>query len=374
MFTIPNPFFIILDDIGWFCGKDDRESGGPSRTAMPRRHCLDDYIAIHNFGKSIGMKINCGLVLCEWDFDNRLSTIPNLSKYGKSWNNAHYIDLDEVGKIVDVLNGSPYIDIAIHALSHGYYAPNVDYNDISDWYTYINKNLVMVDKTDIVTRLDAFYDLLNRYEITKKINSFIPPSGAYRCNELSNILKDYGIKYITNPFDCTESPPSPFVYIEESGIILSNRNKPVPWNSVSTDTSSLPPDGISVLDGNPIYGVFGLHWPNILHVDSKRNDEVIKQWVKYVKMCSKQFNTFISPDLEFASHQLLYLANAKTSIHNKNIIIDISNVPSRHDFCVNLRGCICETTGCKVSVFATNTEFTTYKIHPELDKIEIIVR
>ena len=364
MFIIPNPFYIILDDLGWFCGDDDSNSGGPSRTAMPRRHCAEDYIAVNNLGKAIGMKINCGFALSEWDPDNRLLSISNLSKFGKNWNNAAYIDINEIKKCVEIINNSPYIDFSIHALSHGYYAEGVDYVDVSDWYTYIDKKLIMINEDEIRKRLNAFLDLVSYYGITKEINSFIPPSGAYRVNELSKILKDYGIKYITNPFDCTEGLPCPVACIEENGILLSNRNRSVRWNIASANTNNLPADGISTINGKPLYGVFGLHWPNVLHRDSNRNDEVVDRWISYIRRCGEKFTTFIAPDLKSAAHQLLCLSYAETHINDNIITVDLTRLPHINEFYINTKFKPKDYTGCSLKKYAEHQDFATYIVTP----------
>lgn len=76
---IPSCLYITMDDLGWFCGTDDRPAGGSSRSGMPRRHCAEDYAAVNELGRRLNMKINCAFVLGEWDPDNRLKRIPYLS-------------------------------------------------------------------------------------------------------------------------------------------------------------------------------------------------------------------------------------------------------------------------------------------------------
>ncbi len=39
---IPRPLQVVMDDVGWFNGKDDREIGGPSRSGINRFHWLED--------------------------------------------------------------------------------------------------------------------------------------------------------------------------------------------------------------------------------------------------------------------------------------------------------------------------------------------
>ena len=76
---IPSSLQRTMDDVGWFNGEDDRKNGGSARTAMTRRHCAEDYAAINELGKRLGMRINCAFVIAEWDPDDRLKKIKNLS-------------------------------------------------------------------------------------------------------------------------------------------------------------------------------------------------------------------------------------------------------------------------------------------------------
>ena len=137
--TIPRPLHIAIDDLGWFCGDDDRTNGGPSRTGMPRRHCYKDYEAINELGKQLGMKISCAFVIGEWDPDNRLKSVKFLSKYGENWDNASHLDRQEMQKCIDSIKNSEYIDLTLHGLLHGYYADGTDNTDVSDFYYKVNK-------------------------------------------------------------------------------------------------------------------------------------------------------------------------------------------------------------------------------------------
>jgi len=161
---------------------------------------------------------------------------------------------------------------------------------------------------------------------------------------------------------------------EETGIILSNRNRSVPWNIIGADTKKLPVDGITMVEGKPSYGVFGLHWPNVLHINPEKNMEVVASWTEYIKNCSEQFSTFISPDLAFTSNQLLYLNFADVQVIDNRIIIDVSKVPSNDEFCVNIKECIFKYFGCVISKFSAHTDFTTYKIKPTNPIIELVIK
>ena len=91
-----------MDDVGWFNGADDRANGGSAHTAMTRRHCAEDYAAINELGKRLGMRITCAFILGEWDPDNRLASIPHL--LGTPWNNKAHFNPDKARRSVEIIN------------------------------------------------------------------------------------------------------------------------------------------------------------------------------------------------------------------------------------------------------------------------------
>lgn len=370
MFIIPNPFQIILDDLGWFCGSDDRPRGGPSRTAMPRCHVSEDYAVVNKIGEAVGMKINCAFILGEWDPDNRLRSIPYLSKFGDRWDNASHLDMEEAKRCAEVINNSPYIDIALHGLTHGYYMDGVDNKDMSDYYYKIEGKLIMADENEVRARIDAFFEILNYYGIKKKVNSVVPPTGDYRWNELSNILREYGIEYLTGLFWVHEGEKTEICGYEKNGMLSADRaTNLIPWYEVDTDPSTLPADGIERDEnGNPKYGVFGMHWPNFLNRNPQENDITAEKWIKYIKGCDEQFTTFVSPDLAYACHQLLYLKHTKVEASDGCVTLDLSDVPSDRSFRVNMEKKAKAWSGCDMCITKEHDGFTTYEISPK-DKI-----
>lgn len=359
--TIPRPLHIVMDDLGWFCARDERSSGGPSRTGVTRKHSYKDYLAVNELGKRLGMKITCAFVVGEWDDDNRLKDIKSLSKYGENWDNAHYFDKDEMKRCVDAINGSDYIDFAIHGLLHGYYAEGVDNTDESDYYYKINKKQYTVPEDEIRRRLTAFLDVVRHHGITKKINTFVPPSFTYKWDDVSEILKDYGIDYVSTIFDKMEfdgrKPSS--VGIEKCGIVNVDRNNNcVQWNEYF---SNLHKHGEKT-------GVFGVHWPNALHEDADRSIEVVDEWVKYFEKCSQKFGIILSKDIKFCASQLMFAEYAKITEDRGITIVDISDVPKTEltdfEFYISSKEPLESFVGCTFEDYEQKDGFWTYKIKP----------
>ena len=366
--VIPQPLQIVVDDLGWFCGDDDRKSGGASRSGMPRRHGYRDYEAMHELGKALDQKIVCGFCLAEWDPDNRLKKFPQISKYGENWDNARYIDMDEAKRCAKIINDSPYIDVALHGMGHGYYCDENLNNDTSDFYIVkVGKIKEMTDEGYIRGIIESFLGILEYYGINKKVTSMIPPTGVYRFNELSRILADFGIKYVSAGFwemivDSGEKLEDIAV---ENGIITMNRYQPEAnnWLAHSIDYGNVP---------LRVYS-FGSHWPNWLHEEPDRNMEVIKSAVKYFYRCAELQGTVISRDMKFAVTQTMFRKHATVTENEKGeTVIDISKVPRldtmNNVFYVNSRFPItCE--GGTMTEYAGKNNFITYEIKPESNVI-----
>ena len=364
---IPRPLQIVVDDLGWFCPTDDRAAGGPSRSAMTRYHVAEDYEAINYLGEQLGMKINCAFIVGEWDPDNRLRSVKHLSKYGDGWDNAAHLDKGEMRRCVEVINSSPYIDLAVHGLLHGYYMDGTDNHDTSDYYYRKSKELIMIPEDEVRHRLDCFFDIINYYGIKKEINSFVPPSFNTRIGELTRIIADYGIIYSSTIFcivECEGERPS--IATVENGIITVDRNNNlIPWNSVSSDFSKFA----------PTVGIFGTHWPNFLHHDPERSHEVVDGAVKYFRACEHNFGTVLSRDMKYCATQSLVARFAALTEREGEYIIDLTELPSAKGldnfFTVSLRCAPKFVEGAEIRLISDMGDFQNYDIYPSGSVVKI---
>ena len=359
---IPSSLQITMDDVGWFNGEDDRKNGGSARTAMTRRHCAEDYAAINELGKRLNMRINCAFILGEWDPDNRLRGVKHLSKYGDAWNNSAYLGKAEMQAVTDTVNASPYIDIAVHGLLHNYYNPKTPYSN-SDYYYSIDGVTYMSPEDEIRARLNAFFDILEYYKVNKTVNSFIPPSFKYIWGSMAHILADYGIKYVSTLFESMAVPSGvtkPIsVGIEGEGIITLDRNNNIiPWYEISTNPDTLP----------VTEGIFGCHWPNILHVDKTRHSEIIDNWVRYFERCSNVYGIILSRDIAFAATQSIFRKYTSVNYENGIMTADISQVPGiqgcGEKFYISSHSEIKSYSGCEIKVYERKNGFINYEVTP----------
>jgi len=369
---IPNSLQITMDDVGWFNGADDRENGGSARTAMTRRHCAADYAAINELGRRLNMRINCAFILGEWDDDNRLRSIKYLSKYGDGWNNAAYLGKEEMQAVADTVNASPYIDIAVHGLMHNYFKPGLPYCN-SDYFYKLDGGLFITPESEIRARLDAFFDLLDHHKINKTISSFIPPTFSYIWGSIEHILADYGIQYVSTVFDhpfflVPEGFRTPQNAGVEQGLVILNRNNNfIRWKEISSDLD----------EREPCKGIFGCHWPNLLHEDPSRHGEVIDNWVRYFERCANTYGILLSRDIAFAATQSLYQEYTAVTYENGTMTADISSVPKTNGtsnaFYISAKGEITTHTGCELTVYERKNGFINYKVTPQANVMTFAV-
>ncbi len=371
---IPAALQFCVDDVGWWCGRDDRAIGGPSRTGFIRNHCAEDYRALEEFGKAIGQKLYCAFVLGEWDMEDRLGKeVPNFSHFGANWNNSAYRDSEEMKKAVEIVNQSEYIEVAVHGLYHGYYSADNPAHDTSDYYIrYAKDRMDMIPEEEVRLRLDHFFRLYREHGFTKPIRGFVPPSGAYRGFELSEILKDYGILYNASSFfrprrftKVNDPDLLRDVFVEGDFVTVQDQGDPIPWDAHDADLSSV----------EPFYGVMGVHWPNLLNEDPAKHGETLKKWVPYVKKCAEIFGIVISRDIKFCATQELFRKYAKLNEIGDAVIIDLKGLPQAagcgETFFVSTRQPIKMIENGAVLETQQHDGFINYELKPHGNRIKV---
>ena len=366
---IPRPFHVCVDDVGWFCGSDDRKKGGPSRTGINRFHTIEDYVAIENLGKAVNMKISCGFVLGEWDMENSLKALPHFSHFGNNWKNSEYRSQREMENIVDIINSAPHIDFTLHGLYHGYYKEGIDNHDSSDYFYRINKELFKTPESEIKSRLDAFFHIMEYHKIKKQVTQFIPPSFTYRQGDMAGILKSYGISYIATIFKSMEKLTGDvcdFVYSENGITVIDRNNNPIPWDEMAADFISLD-------DCN---GILGIHWPNFLHENPERNDEAVKNAAEYINRCCSRFDTVAAEDISVCAMQQLVLKYGKITESDSGITVDLSSIPDTahgNFFLVNSKKPLKSVLGGSFEEYKKYVKHSSYKIIPSENTVKISI-
>ncbi len=320
---VPKAIQLVLDDIGWFYGADQRSAGLPSRTGINRLHVLEDYEIVEALGKAIGQKINCMLVIGEWDRKGVLRKAPNSNKWGKDWNGSLYYRELEAEKILAFLDSSEHIEFGFHGLLHD--AWRDDGSFLCDGEFYLPEGLIKGNPKHLASddylrsHFDAFYEIYENLGLKGEIRSFASPCG---CKEfpsdgrMTSILKEYGIRFWHNHISPKICPEGYFV---QNDVIFNIKAIPLcPW-----EVYDLDPDMLPTYDPKKS-GIIGGHWVNLLRYNPKRNFEYLDGWVRFFHRQSRVFGHILSKDVEFAHFQQLYHHTAGILETENGVTIDCS--------------------------------------------------
>ena len=118
---IPLALQIVIDDVGWWSGRDDSAAGGPYRNNLPRNHTVADYRAIVELGRRLGMRPQAAFILCEWDRGNLLRELPTGTWQGRLWDNSRWVGpwLDEAAQVIR--EGRRHLELTLHGVGHEYW-------------------------------------------------------------------------------------------------------------------------------------------------------------------------------------------------------------------------------------------------------------
>ncbi len=320
---IPKALQLVLDDIGWFYGADQRSSGLPSRTGINRLHVLEDYEVVEALGKAIGQKINCMLVIGEWDREGVLGKVPNSNKWGKDWDGSLYYRPLEAEKILDFLHLAEHIEFGFHGLLHDAWSD--DGNFLCDGEFYLpegferGKPMRLVSDDHLRKHFDAFYQIYENVGFKGEIRSFASPCGVKEDpsdGRLSAILHEYGIRFWHNRISEKICPAPSFV---QNGVIFNQKAISLcPW-----EVYDLDPEMIPTYDPKKS-GIIGGHWVNLMRYNPKRNFEYLDGWVRFFQRQSRVFGHILSKDVEFAHLQQLYHFYSRIEETESGVRIDLS--------------------------------------------------
>ena len=361
---IPAPLQLVMDDVGWMEGRTPYWQGfQPTKTGIPRRHVLEDYIMVNEVGRSINMKINVMFVIGEWDRHHILRHVPYSNRDGARWDSSSFLNIEEAEKMRDFLNSCEYIEMGIHGLLHEAWDEDGEYIG-AEFVTPENfikgGKLAPVPEWYLRKHLDAFMEIYNDWGFTQNLRSFSCPGhclDAWKNGVFPRVLKDYGVKFwhqhcIENSFVDHD------VLMNHKSLILA------PWEAYDVNPAKLP-----TYDPEQA-GILSSHWPNVLRLDPDKNQENLGEWKAFFLRQAETFGILLSRDIGFAHHQLLYKNCSTLEESEGRIRIDLTNAdqmaPSgpRQPLYVSIRNTSVpiRCTGGILSEYETHKDFKTYKI------------
>jgi hypothetical protein len=312
--SLPMPIFLVVEDVGWWQGRDGSADNEPFRNGFCRHHCLEDYRALARLAKRLKMRIAIGMVLGEWDRRNLLQKVAGATWMGDSWDNRINQGpwLDEAGQFLR--EHQDWLEIACHGLCHEFWRDGrmerAEFHDPSG----------RMRPSDIIkSHLDAFAKLLEEYKLPGFPRIFLPPALLHSFgngdDSMQAILHDYGVRHVATRFSRARrySEPLHEKITWECGVGLLERGlAPVPWH----EAAAHPTWDFS----NPI---LPLHWSNLLHPDPEKNFDIVDRWAEMLEKQANSMDYVLAPDFASCWSQAAAYHLVKLTAGEGKIILDL---------------------------------------------------
>lgn len=323
---IPMPLQIVIDDVGWWSGEDGSKRQEPFRTGINRRHVPSDYQAICNLGHALGIRPQAAMILCEWDKENILGSVPSSTWMGDKWNNSRWVGpwMEEAAEIIR--NNKDYFELTMHGVGHEFWE-----NGTFTRAEWTDSKGIMRAPEEIEKHLDLYAALLTQHNLGPLPESFVPSAFRHcfgisegRHISLAGILKKRGVSYINTPFRImhnNKAVQNAFFGFDSGVITIDRGEDQFNWNV-------FPADPIAEIKGPTI----GMHWPNLLHPDPERNQEIVQRWVNYLKPVNETPDMILASNSVNFRNQLIHNQLTKISLGRGTLEIDFKgtdNLPER---------------------------------------------
>lgn len=323
VFSLPQPIFLVVEDVGWWQGYDGSAQNEPFRSGFCRRHCLDDYRALTRLARRLSMRLAIGMVLGEWDRTNFLKDVTGATWMGGEWDNQinHGPWLDTVAHYLRAHR--QFLEIAVHGICHEFWQDGkMQRSEFHD------ESGQMRSATLIRRHLEAYATLLSQNGLGDFPRLFIPPALYHSFGNgqasMQAILKSFGINCIMTRFSKTrlyDTPQHPRLAWECGVGLIDRGGSPVNW-----DAAAAPP---VLLDNNPI---LALHWANLLHPDPGRNNEIVDRWADMLVTKAAGLDFILAEDLAACWRQAAAYFLADFRQEGNSVVVDLKSVPKLAGF------------------------------------------
>jgi len=329
---IPLPLQIVIDDVGWWSGRDGHAAGEPYRTGMTRDHVPADYAAIVSLGRRLGLRPQAAMVLCEWDREDLLRAVPTATWMGPRWTNRRWRGpwLDEAAEIIR--RGADHFEVTLHGVGHEFWRNGAPSR--AEWHDEEGR-LRPVEAVE--AHIEAFARILEQNGLGPFPESFVPAAFRHRFGGgLAGLLRKAGVRYISTPFATMhrDRPPEERLFGVDEGLMTVDRGTgSPPWDAAA-------PRPEADLDGP----LLGLHWPNVLHPDPERNEAVVDRWVRRIAPVGARADRVLARDTAEAWTQLAYHVRARVLPTGDGLALDFAGVDAlgavglRETFVLTLSG------------------------------------
>jgi hypothetical protein len=226
------------------------------------------------------------------------------------------------------------MELTLHGVGHECWAPSPagawEFTR-AEWH---DRAGTMRPREEVLARIEYFQKLLDQHNLGEFPTSFVPCAFLHRFtggapeeeNGLASLLKSAGVTFISTPFATMHGSEriGYRLFDFDAGLITVDRGRDLSprWFTIGT-----PPDG--ELRGP----ICGMHWPNILHEDPERNEEVVAAWVQYLKEYDRRADRMLAPDTTSFATQLAHHVCTTFTTEPDGVMFDFSGfreLPQAH--------------------------------------------
>lgn len=361
--SIPMPIQVVIDDVGWWSGEDGNKRQEPYRTGINRNHVPADYQAIVDLGKALNIRPQAATILCEWDRENILKNLPTSTWMRENWDNSKWVGpwLDEAADIIR--NNKNHYELTLHGVGHEYW--NDENFTRAEW---ADRSGQMRPLDQVELHLDYFAKLMDQNQLGQFPTSFVPtaflhgfgPTGNHEIS-MAGVLRKHGISYINTPFyNMYNAEGVQFgLFGVDAGVITVDRGEDLfDWD---------------IFGGNPV-GIIsgptcGLHWPNLLHENPERNQEIVDAWVKFLRPYNDKPETILAKDSSYFINQLIHNVKTKIQINETFIGIDFSETDKLKEQHISSQLTIKIVSGKKLTFKSNEIKISDSKMSSQQDRI-----
>ena len=368
---IPISQAIIVDDVGWFNGNDERMKGGSARSGIPRFHTPDDVRALNAIAEGLNTKIGCSIVLGEWDINNRLRGVPHVTADEENWDVKSKIDMNYAKAYFEALEESAGLEYYVHGLMHAYYIDGKHHTGRQYYpaiYDENNKDIgfIWLPKEEFYHMIELFYEIYRDWGFKKELKTFVCPCGCRGSVydegnlEYAEVLRSFGVEYWANGWMDHDKNVDTI-----GGMITSKGRCIAPWNAYGINPKYLKP-----LDNKKVDTHLGAHLANFIRIDPEDNFEYVDAWIKYFRDVTGVFGRMLARDNADSSSQSLYARFAKVEKCEGGYIIDLSEVDSldavgrKNELFVSFKNGVepKAAVGGEISLYEAHEDYKTYII------------
>jgi hypothetical protein len=329
----PQAFAFAVDDLGWNNGSYVVVNGndGPYRLGINRHMNINDYKAVVDVGKTVGVRIQGLFILGEMDRNNTCAKYPTTNMYGKDWDNSKNVCNEQIEIMNYVREQAAYLEFGIHGVGHEFW-PQKFKRVRAEWYDIDNKK--PWPEEEMNNHIQCFKEIMAQYGLSPENGhsfpeSFVPCAYGYYWNpkgkySLGALLNKNGVKYANMGFSSIKElnpPDEPNGGSLDHGVLVINRAS---YGNDWYHLDALPTIPLK----NQQTDIIDSHWPNWLAQDSFLQAQVSQKFIDYYKNVQSNPKRYIAKNTEQLYSQWLYKKYTKIEQTDfENVSIDNLMMP-----------------------------------------------